>query len=85
MSLIIGITGSLVSGKGALAKLIVAQKFKLLSFGEEVRDFIDENLEERGPNNRERQQFWGNEARIIYRINFWTDRLWGSYRVNLNY
>lgn len=72
---IIGVTGTIVSGKGVFAKAIESQGYTLLSFGNEVRAFIDEDLQNRGPNKREQQQYWGNQARIEFGIPFWTKRL----------
>lgn len=75
MGSIIGVVGTLVSGKGTFSKFIAAEGYRLLSFGDEVRTFIDENLEERGPNDRRQQQIWGNKARQLYGPNIWTGRL----------
>jgi dephospho-CoA kinase len=74
MGLIIGLTGTIGSGKGTFAKF-VSQGGTLLSTGDLVRAFINENLDFRGPNTRERQQYWGNAAREVYGIGVWTKRM----------
>ncbi len=73
--LILGVTGSIVSGKGIFSKSVASQGFELFSFGEEVRNFIEEDLNSKGPNEREKQQYWGNQARLDFGVNFWTSRI----------
>lgn len=82
---IIGITGTLVSGKGILAKFLSDRGFELLSFGNEVRKYIEEDFQTRGPNNREMQQKWGNAARNLNKISFWEDRLIPQIKDGKNY
>ena len=82
---IIGITGTLVSGKGTLAKYFTGKGFELFSFGNEVRKYIEEDLPTRGPNNREMQQKWGNAARNLNKISFWEDRLIPQIKDGKNY
>lgn len=72
---IIGVTGTIVSGKGIFAKAIESHGYTPLSFGNEVREFIEEDLTTRGPNKRKQQQYLGNQARIDFGIPFWAKRL----------
>ncbi len=74
--MILGFTGTLVSGKGTASKILRDEYgMQILSFSDEVRKFINEDLTNRGPVDREKMQFWGNEVRSQYRIDFWEERL----------
>jgi dephospho-CoA kinase len=73
--MIIGVTGTISSGKGTFCKYVGGRGYKIYGFGGEVSDFIKEDLDSRGPLSREMMQFWGARARIIYGSDVWDSRI----------
>ena len=73
--MIIGVTGTVGSGKGTFCEHIESKECRLYGFGVEVSGFIKEDLLARGPLNREMMQFWGEQARRIYSAGFWDLRI----------
>lgn len=76
--MILGLTGTICAGKSCACEMLAQQGFRILSFGAEVKEFIKEDLESRGPMTRERMQYWGRRAREIYSTDFWERRLFAK-------
>lgn len=73
--MIIVIVGTIGSGKGTFCKYLAEQGFRNYGVGKEVENFILEDLDLRGLVCREKLQYWGDEARRKFKIDFWDGRI----------
>lgn len=72
--MIVGVVGTIGSGKGIFSRFLGDKSFRMFAFGDEVRSFVDEESG-RGDKGRKNLQFWGNEARVKFGEGFWAKRL----------
>ena len=73
--MLIIMVGTIGSGKGTFCRHLAEYGFRSYGVGKEVEEFIKEDLEKRGPVCRDRQQYWGDEARKVFAGDFWDGRI----------
>jgi len=80
--MIIGVTGLIGSGKGAVADMLVAQGFEKLGHSE----IISEELIKQGIEiNRDNQVSFANKMRKEHGPGYWARKLIGRFQKNKNY